>query len=116
MKYFILALTIFFTASAQAQQPTLAWAKGMGGTYDDHANAMVIDAAGNVYITGQFTGTVDFDPGAGIANLTAAGSSNFQDIFVSKLDNAGNYIWAKNMGGNFADRGLAITVDAAGNV
>lgn len=117
MKYFILVFTTFFTASAQAQQPTLAWAKGMGGTYDDHANAMVIDAAGNVYTTGQFTGTVDFDPGPGVFNLTtfgAVGNTN-ANVFISKLDAAGNFVWAKQMGNRF-DNAYAIALDAAGNI
>ena len=110
-------IIIFFTSSAQAQQPTLAWAKGMGGTYDDHANAMVVDAAGNVYTTGQFTGTVDFDPGPAVYNLTtfgAAGNTN-ANVFVSKLDADGNFIWVKQMGGR-SDNAYAIALDAAGNI
>ena len=74
-----------------------------------------VDAAGNVYTTGFFSRTVDFDPGAETANLTSAGAA---DIFVSKLDNAGNFVWARNMGGTSGDFdvGLGVIVDAAGNV
>ena len=89
------------------------WAKGMGGTSDDVGNAIAIDAAGNVYTTGSFNGRMDFDPGAGVFNLTSAGAS---DIFVSKLDSAGNFVWAKRMGGTSFEEGNAIAVDAAGNV
>ena len=91
------------------------WAKRMGGTSFEEGNAIAVDAAGNVYTTGDFYSTADFDPGAGAFNLTSAGAS---DIFVSKLDRAGNFVWAKRMGGTAIDKdeGNAIAVDAAGNV
>jgi hypothetical protein len=60
----------------------LVWARGMGGTSDDVGFGIAVDSAGNVYTTGYFVGTADFDPGAGTVNLTSAGSF---DIFVSKL-------------------------------
>jgi len=89
------------------------WAKNIGGTSDDHCNSIAVDGSGNVYTTGSFRGTVDFDPGAGTSNLTSAGNS---DIFVSKLDAAGNFGWAKNMGGTNFDEGNSIAVDGSGNV
>ncbi len=89
------------------------WAKNMGGNGDDGGNSITVDGSGNVYTTGFFGGTVDFDPGAGISNLTSAG---YSDIFITKLDAAGNFIWAKRMGGNGEDQGNCITVDDSGNV
>ncbi len=92
------------------------WAKAMGGTSNDGGHDTAVDPSGNVYTTGAFQGTVDFDPGAGTFNLTSAGSN---DIFVSKLDASGNFAWAKAMGGTGStgsDVGLAIAVDAPGNV
>jgi hypothetical protein len=76
--------------------------------------AMKTDVAGNIYTTGKFEGTVDFDPGAGVFNLVA--SNSFYDIFVSKLDAAGNFVWAKKMGGAEDDVSYGITIDASGNV
>jgi hypothetical protein len=93
------------------------WAKAMGGTSVDDGVDIAVDSTGNIYITGLFTGTVDFDPGAGTYNLTAVGHHG---IFVSKLDTAGNFVWAKAMGGqdylSTSDAGTAIAVDSAGNV
>ena len=89
------------------------WAKAFGGANADVGYAIALDVAGNVYSTGIFQLTVDFDPGAGTANLTSAGS---QDIFVSKLDANGNYVWAKSIGGTNIDIGYGITVDAGGNI
>lgn len=60
----------------------------MGGPSFAHGNSISVDASGNVYTTGYFAGTVNFDPGSGTFNLTAAGN---QDIFISKLDASGNF-------------------------
>ena len=70
------------------------------------------------YTTGYFStyysnGTVDFDPGAGTANLGTNGS---YDVWVSKLDSSGNYVWAKSFGGTAGDRGYSVAVDSSGNV
>jgi len=89
------------------------WAKQMGGVSRDIARSIAVDVSGNVYITGYFEDTGDFDPGGGTANLTSAGRD---DIFVQKLDSSGNYIWAKQMGGTGDDNGISITVDGSGNV
>jgi len=89
------------------------WAKKIGGSGGDHGEGLSLDAAGNVYTTGDFQTTSDFDPGTGTFNLTSAGS---WDIFVSKLDAAGNFVWAKSMGGAGGDHGLDIVLDAAGNI
>ena len=84
----------------------------MGGDTSDYAYRIAIDGSGNLYTTGFFNRTADFDPGAGVANLTSAG---FADIFISKLDTAGNYVWAKSMGATMNDLGQDIAVDGSGN-
>ncbi len=89
------------------------WAKQLGGAANDAGAAVAADAQGNVYTTGQFRGTADFDPGAGAAPLTSAGDA---DAYVSKLDAAGNYAWAKPLGGTDTDQGAGIALDAAGHV
>lgn len=101
---------------ANAQTPTFHWAKSFGGstTFDDVGYAIAVDDNGNVYITGKFIGTADFDPGPSVYTLTSV-SGNY-DIFVSKFDALGNFVWAKNMGGNSSDIGNAIAVDSTGNV
>ena len=90
-----------------------AFSKGIGGVDNDFGNDIATDANGNIYTTGYFFGTVDFDPGAGTSNLISAGET---DVFVSKLDSSGNLLWAKKMGGTSFDRGNSIAVDASGNV
>ncbi len=91
------------------------WAKNMGGIGNDISRAMALDAAGNIYFTGTFESTADFDPGTAIFNLQQSGVSG-GDLFVAKLDSAGNLVWAKAMGGTGLGYGAGIALDAAGNV
>ena len=71
----------------------LVWAKSIGDFRYQAGYAITLDAAKNIYITGIFFGTVDFDPGPGITNLSSAGN---EDIFICKLDNNGNFMGKKN--------------------
>ena len=89
------------------------WAKAMGGTLWDTGYGIAVDTSGNVYTTGYFQGTADFDPGTGTAELTSAGEL---DIFISKLDTNGDFVWAKGMGGTLEDRGYGLSIDTSGNV
>jgi uncharacterized repeat protein (TIGR01451 family) len=108
-----LSIIFFFTFGnfANAQDATLDWVKCLGNTTDERGQSITVDKLGNVYTTGYFTGTIDFDPGIDTFNLTSATSST---IYVSKLDAQGNFVWAKRMEGTGA--GNAIAVDELGNV
>lgn len=89
------------------------FAKSMGSTSNDFCNKLVLDASGNLYVTGNFFGTVDFDPGTGTANLTAVGS---EDVFFAKYDANGDYVYVKQLGGNSAEVGSSLVIDASGNL
>lgn len=89
------------------------WAVSAGNGGVNVGNTIGLDASGNLHITGQFLNTVDFDPGAGVNNLTAAGAA---DVFVWKLSSAGTYVWAKSFGGANSDAGFGLAVDLSGNV
>lgn len=108
--YTVIILACFTT---NAQDVNFIWAKNFGGTTIDQSNSIALDPLGNIYTTGTFTGIVDFDPGTGVYNLTSIGA---EDIFVSKVDNLGNFIWAKQMGGTGTDRSSSIALDINGNV
>ena len=88
----------------------LVWAGKLGGTSFDEGFGVAVDGSGNVYTTGYFFGTADFDPGGGTSNLTSAGTF---DVFVSKLNSSGNLVWARQLGGVI---GYGVAVDGSGNV
>jgi hypothetical protein len=89
------------------------WVKQMGGSNLDEGHSISVDGAGNVYTTGIFYSTADFDPGGGVFNLTSSVAS---DIFISKLDALGNFVWAGQMGGTDHDNGSAVVADRSGNL
>ena len=91
----------------------LVWARAIGGANLSDALGIAPDDAGNVYVTGSFRGTIDFDPGAGTQDLTSAGNN---DIFVLKLDTSGNFDWAVSMGGTGSDIGHRIDIDGVGGL
>ncbi|MCD6329297.1 MAG: SBBP repeat-containing protein [Candidatus Cloacimonetes bacterium] len=89
-----------------------AWAKSAGsgpGTSADIGNGITGDASGNIYVTGQFKGNVDF----GSFPLFSNGE---YDVFVAKLDPDGNWLWARSAGGPMGDAGRGIAVDDDSNV
>lgn len=88
------------------------WAKTFGGANYDVCYALKVDSDGNVYITGNFMGTVDFDPGSEVYTLTA--TENNRNTFVQKMDTNGNFLWAKSFSG--ANWGTSINIDSAGNI
>jgi cysteine-rich repeat protein len=88
---------------------TTLWSHRFGGTSFDYGQDIAVDSAGNVLLTGRFTGTADFGGGP----LSSAGS---WDIFVGKLDAQGQHLWSRRLGGPGDDFGWSIAVDSAGNV
>lgn len=92
----------------------LLWAKSLGGQM---CKSISVDTKGNVYTTGEFFVTVDFDPGEGIANLST-GVQNYSDadVFIHKMDAAGNFVWVQSIGGTGGQESKSITVDGNGNV
>jgi uncharacterized repeat protein (TIGR01451 family) len=109
MKKYIFIILSFFCVGLTAQN--FEWANSMGHWYSDQGNAIITDNQGNVYTTGSFQDTVDFDPGPGVFNLISSGTA---DIFIQKTDDNGNLIWAKNIGGADYDIGYDITTDNNG--
>ncbi len=104
--------------SKMDESGNLIWARSMGGTDFDYSNGIAVANDGSVYTTGSFARTCDFDPGEGTFNLTSAGSGyrRFQDVFVSKLDATGNFVWARHWGGTGSEFSSSIALGPDGSV
>lgn len=115
MKKLLLLLSFqFILLSASAQAPPFAWAKSIGNSSsDEYISGMKIDNNGFIYITGFFSGTLDFDPSATTHSLTSAG---LNDIFVAKYNGSGAYQWAVRIGDTGYDEGDDLVIDDSSNV
>ena len=82
------------------------------GTGTAYAQRVETDGVGNVYVTGSLTGTVDFDPSAGVTELTSAGNV---DAFLAKYSSAGALQWARRLGGVGFDQANCLAIDSNGN-
>lgn len=89
------------------------WAKNWGSSLDDVCNEISLDSFGNIFTTGSFQSTTDFDPSAGISNITATSTiaNGNTDMYISKLYSNGNFAWVKRIGGSGLTVGNAITIE-----
>jgi hypothetical protein len=94
---------------AQAEQ----WAFSYGGAQNEINAGIVVDANDNIYQSGHFAGTVDFDPGSNVASYTSAGIT---DIFITKFTPDGNWLWTKTIGGVGIDEAKDFAIDQTGNL
>jgi hypothetical protein len=68
--------------------------------------SLTVDAQDNVIVTGTYSGTVDFDPGAGTFLLTAASAKGF----VWKLNSQGQFLWVKEFDNTFLSGSTTVEV------
>ena len=106
--FFILAYNCLL-----AQNIRPKWVDDLGGTASCEVSGLAVDKQNNVYVTGDFEGTIDFDPSTGVRNLTSVGES---DIFIGKYKQDGTLIWVKSIGGSSADVAYGIAVDNDENI
>jgi len=85
------------------------FAIGAGDATLQRANAVAIDSAGNLLVTGEFNGSMDLGAGA----VTSGGA---EDVFLAKYSPSGFHMWSKAMGGMSAQRGKDVAVDVFNNV
>lgn len=109
----ILLLTLILTCNLLKAQ-TCFWSKHFEGNYNESAQSIITDTAGNIYATGYFTGTVDFDPGPGVTSITATFSVSTG--FVMKMDDNGDLVWVKTFGSGNPVDSKSIALDNAGNI
>jgi len=77
------------------------WHDAFGSTGNDFGEKVIMDDDGNLYVTIQYSGTIDVDPSATTVNLVSNGNL---DCAIVCYDTSGNYQWAKSIGGTGEDR------------
>lgn len=87
-----------------------AWAKQFGGAGSEDNRGLAVDANGNIFLTGTFSGTTVFE------GHVHASTGGFADVYLAKLDPMGRLLWFRSFGASLTDRGDALTLDAAGNI
>lgn len=113
MKTILLIVEILIINAAFAQTPSFQWAKTFSGNYYEICNDVAVDDSGNVYTTGYFNNSVDFDPGPGSFIMTNFFANN---AFICKLDPNGNFVWAVQLDASSGAEGNKISIDNSGNV
>lgn len=89
---------------------TLNWLKTYGSAFSQVPGGLAVSGQGNYYLTGEFSGTTNFNPTGTPQELTATGGNTF----ILKLDSSGNFLWVKGVDGDFNSPGK-ILLDASEN-
>ena len=93
---------------AQVIEGVLNWNTFLGSSIADYCDGSVLDASGNVYVTG-YSGATWGSPVRPFAGGTA-------DAFVAKLNRSGVLLWNTFLGSSATDNGMGIALDTNGNV
>jgi hypothetical protein len=88
------------------------WTKTWGGTGSDYGWSVAIDGSGYLYVTGEFTGSVQFNPDGGGTQA----SEGSWDAFLSKFDSNGNWQWTRTWGGTSSDAGNEVASNSSDEV
>lgn len=86
-----LNLTVQTNAVAQSHPPVI----------QGSVSSVAVDSSGNQYVVGQFSGTVDFNPGVGVDGKVSMGGSTA--AFVTRFNVDGTYAWTQTFGGSNFD-------------
>lgn len=88
------------------------WGISIVGNNPVFGKEVAVDPSGDIYVSGDFMDTADFDPSGGTNELVATGPF---DVFLAKYDEQGDNLWAIKIDGVSADFGYGLTLDEMGN-
>ena len=98
-----------YTTSGQ-----LLVSKAIGGVGLDWSKSLAIDKWGNIYVTGTFSNSVNFDrTTTGTFTKTSNGGT---DVFLAKFDPNGNITWVKTFGSTSNDEGTNVVINSLGEI
>ncbi len=103
-------------SAALTQAGDLVWAHAISGSYSIVPYDSATDSSGNLYVTGMYTGSVDFDPGMG-QDLRYYTNVAMGQSFLWKLDADGHHQWTQCYGSDqVGTAGTGVATDATGHV
>lgn len=93
----------------------ILWIKTFEGNINEYVNIedVYIDKNDYIYLCGDFSGSLDLDPGTSISTVNSNGDN---DAFVLKLTSVGDFLWGKSYGGAGTDYADRLIIDAIGNI
>jgi gliding motility-associated-like protein len=107
----VLLFLLFAVIGIQTNAQIFDWLITGGGPLSDKATSIAVDANGNTFITGYFNEEGTFGP-----FYLPMIDLHSKEVFVAKIDPAGNYLWVKRGSNHYDDRGLGLCLDPVGNV
>jgi hypothetical protein len=114
-KIFQIIVTIIFSSTINAQGLNWNWAVAGCSAGEEKSESIVVDAAGNRYVLGNFRSpSISFATSTGTITLTNASSTSTSDIFLLKYDNTGSLLWARSYGNTGDDIAKSMTIDSFG--
>jgi hypothetical protein len=103
---------IGFIAKVNAQGNAV-WLKRLQSNNTCSVNKILLDNNGNLLACGSFNVSIQFTTPTGLQAFNSLGQS---DMFLTKMDTAGNHIWVNHFGGNGFDRAKALVTDNSGAI
>lgn len=104
-----------FVTKLNSEGTAIIYSTYIGGALADQANAIAVDNNGNAYITG-WTSSLNYDITQGAFQTTNGGTNNSSDVFVTKINPAGNgLVYSTYIGGTGSEYGNHIAIDNEGN-
>jgi hypothetical protein len=97
---------------------TYEWTKQFGGAYESTSGyCIATDPQGTIYLSGVFTGLVNFGANFGQSDWKYASEMDMTwDPFITKLNPDGTYGWTKQIAGDMWESITSIACDPSGNV
>jgi hypothetical protein len=91
------------------------WAVSWGGTspMGEWVGGLAVDNNDNIYVTGRFAETMDFDPGP---DETIRTSNGYSDVYFIKFKSDSEFQWAHTWGGDLSETGISVCTDSFSNV